>query len=58
MFKEVLDLETAVSCHKLQNGSSIRKTNESVNGTEKEILQNQNEHSNSFEERFVKDPRT
>ena len=32
---EVMDLETAASCHKLQNGSCIRKTNESVNGTEK-----------------------
>jgi hypothetical protein len=37
-FEEVLDLETAASCHKLQNGSSIRKTNNSVGGTAEEVL--------------------
>ena len=54
--EEVLDLETAASCHKLQNGSSIRKTNESVDGTEKEVLTNLKEPLTSFEECSVKVP--
>ena len=37
-FEEVLDLETASSCHELQNGSCIRKANESVGGTAEVVL--------------------
>ena len=51
-FKEVLDLETADSCHKLLNGFCIRKTNESVDGTDKKVL-----HSNSFDERSQNNPK-
>ena len=37
-FEEVLHLETASSCHDLQNGSCIRKANESVGGTAEVVL--------------------
>ena len=55
-FEEVLDLETANSCHELQNGSSIRKTNESVGGTAEEVLTERDvkEALNSVEECSVK----
>ena len=51
-----MDFETDASCQKLQNGSSIRKTNESVDGTEKQVLTIQKEPLNSFEECSVKVP--
>ena len=44
-----------VSCQKLQNGSSIRKTNESVDGTEKKVLTNLREPVNSFEDNSIKE---
>ena len=37
-FEEVLDLKTAASCHKPQNGSSIRKINESGGVTAEKVL--------------------
>ena len=49
-FEEAHEDETAGSCHKLQNGSSPRKTNESVGGTSEEVLTEQDlkEHLNSL----------
>ena len=51
-----MDLETAASCQELQNGSSIRKTNESVGGTAEEVLteKDMKEPLNSVEECSVK----
>jgi hypothetical protein len=37
-FEEVSELKTVASCHELQNGSSIRKTNKSVGGNAEEVL--------------------
>ena len=55
-FEEVLDLKTAASCHELQNGSSIRKINESVGVTAEKVLTegDMKEPSNYFEECPVK----